>query len=194
VKIDATTNTVKLDATTNTIKIDGTTNTVKAAQSGSWIVGITGTPSVTLSGSSTVQIGNSASSPALVRDVDHPHSQPFRTQVSSFFTSGSADTTVNNSATVPAGKRLIVEFVTVKITLPNGQAALFAKLDTSVFDQYITLTAAGNDSVGNTLVVATHKVFVIFDPGTIVQTSAFRNSLTGGGNILMTVSGYLEDI
>jgi hypothetical protein len=114
--------------------------------------------------------------------------------VSSFFTSGSADTTVNNSATVPAGKRLIVEFVTVKITLPNGQAALFAKLDTSVFDQYITLTAAGNDSVGNTLVVATHKVFVIFDPGTIVQTSAFRNSLTGGGNILMTVSGYLEDI
>jgi hypothetical protein len=185
---------VKIDATTNTIKIDGTTNTVKAAQSGSWIVGITGTPSVTLSGSSTVQIGNSASSPALVRDVDHPHSQPFRTQVSSFFTSGSADTTVNNSATVPAGKRLIVEFVTVKITLPNGQAALFAKLDTSVFDQYITLTAAGNDSVGNTLVVATHKVFVIFDPGTIVQTSAFRNSLTGGGNILMTVSGYLEDI
>ena len=71
-----------------------------------------------------------------------------------------------------AGKRLIVEFVTVKITLPNGQAALFAKRDTSVFDQYITLTAAGNDSVGNTLVVATHKVFVIFDPGTAEASRA----------------------
>ena len=186
VKIDATTNTVKLDGTTNTVKIDGTTNTVKAAQNGAW--------SVNLATGSTVQIGNPASSPALVRDVDRPHAQPFRTQVSSFFTSGSADTTVNSSATVPAGKRLIVEFVTVKITMPHGQSALFAKLDTSAFDQFLTLTAAGNDSVGNTLVIATHKVFVILDPGTIVQTSAFRNSLTGGGNTLMTVSGYLEDI
>src|SRR5437867_3311324 len=82
--------------------------------------------------------------------------------------------TVNSSAQVPDGKRLIVEFVTVKITMPHGQSALFAKLDTSAFDQFLTLTAAGNDSVGNTLVIATHKVFVILAPGTIVQTSAFR--------------------
>src|SRR5438094_1923643 len=79
VKIDATTNTVKLDGTTNTVKIDGTTNTVKAAQNGAW--------SVNLATGSTVQIGNPASSPALVRDVDRAHAQPFRTQLSSFFTS-----------------------------------------------------------------------------------------------------------
>ena len=85
----------------------------------------------------------------------------------------------------------------MKITLPNGQAATFASLNiafpTSI-NRTITLTPAGNDNVGNAMFVATHKVFVILDPGTIVQTSAFRNSLTGGGNILMTVSGYLEDI
>ena len=200
VKIDPATNTVKIDGATNTVKIDGTAN--KVGQAGVWNVGITGTPTVALSGvpavslasGATVQIGNTVGSPALVRDVDRPVAQPFRTQVTSFFTSGSADTTVNSAATVPAGKHLIIEFISVKITLPAGQAALFAKLDTTVFDQFITLTAAGSDSVGNVYFVATHKVFVILDPGQFLQASAFRNSLTGGGNIAMTVSGYLADI
>ena len=98
---------------------------------------------------------------------------------------------------VPAGKRLIIEFVTVKITLPNGQAATFASLNTAYptsVNRTITLTSAGNDNVGNATFVATHKVFVILDPGQFLQASAFRNSLTGGGNIAMTVSGYLADI
>jgi hypothetical protein len=192
---------VKIDPASNTVRIDGTANGVKAAQAGAWSVGITGTPVVTLNGVPTVslasgaavQIGNTASSPALVRDVDRPFSQPFRASLTSFFTQGSADTTVNNSVIVPATKRLIIEFVTVKITMPNGQAVLFAKLDATAFDQYITLTAPGNDSVGNTFFVATHKVFMIFDPGQVLQAAAFRNTLTGGGNIAMTISGYLVD-
>ena len=209
VKIDATTNTVKAGQSgawnvgiTGTpsvsitsmpsVSITGTpsvsiTGTPSVSIAGTPSVSIAGTPSVTLSGASTVQIGNPATSPALVRDVSF--AQPFRVQVSSIFTNGSADTTPNNSATVPAGKRLIVEFVTVQIILLSGQVALLAKLDTPSFDQVLTLTP-----VSATLFVATHKVFVIYDANTVVQATAFRNVDVGGGSLIMTISGYLQDI
>lgn len=56
VKVDPANNTVKVDPANNTVKIDGTTNTVKAAQSGTWNVGITGTPTVSIGNTASVQI------------------------------------------------------------------------------------------------------------------------------------------
>jgi hypothetical protein len=53
------------------VSLSGTTvpGAVSATQSGTWNVGITGTPSV--------NVGNSASSPVLVRDVDNPVRSPY---------------------------------------------------------------------------------------------------------------------
>ena len=179
------------------------TNTVKAAQSGPWTVGVSGTPTVALSASSTVslasgaavQIGNTATSPALVRDVDRPTAQPVRAILSSTFQPNFGTTTTFNSTfTVPFGKRLVIEFVTVNISLPNSQQAQFARLDTTGFNQYITLTAMGNDSGGRASFVATHRIFVILEPGTVVEAFAVRNSGTESGTVTMSISGYLVDI
>ena len=193
---------VKIDPATNTVKIDGTVNTVKASQAGAWNVGIAGTPTVVLSGASTVslaadasvQIGNAANSPVLVRDVDRPSEQPIRANLSATFNAGFAASTVDDTYTVPGGKRLVVEFVTVNITLPNGQTAMFARLDSSGFNQYLALTILGNDATNKPVFIGTHRVFTIYEPGTIVEAFGVRNSGTGGGTLTMTISGYLTDL
>jgi hypothetical protein len=194
---------VKIDGTTNTVKIDGTTNTVKATQTGAWSVGISGTPSVTLSGSPTVtlapgaavQIGNPASSPAIVRNVDRPTAQPFRTTLFSTFNAGFAASTSAGPFVVPGGKRLVIEFVTVNITLPAQQQAQFARLDTTgSFNQYLSLTPAGNDATGKPVFIGTHRIFVILEPGTSMDAFGVRNSGTDFGVLIMTLSGYLVDI
>jgi hypothetical protein len=203
VKIDPAVNTVKIDGATNTVKIDGTANTVKAGQSGPWTVGISGTPSVSLTGSPTVnfaagasvQIGNPSSSPALVRDVDRPGAQPFKAILTSSFNDGFANTNPANTVTVPIGKRLVIEFVTVYITLPSGQSALLCRLDTTGgFNEYFTLTAAGNDVAAKATFVGTHRAFVILEPGAQIEAFANRNSGTGSGTLTATISGYLVDI
>jgi len=195
---------VKIDPTTNTVKIDGIANSVKSVQSGTWNVGISGTPSVVLSGASTVnlspgtavQIGNPASSPALIRNVDRPTTQPFRDILTSLFMPGFAATTVfTGTYTVPVGKRLVIEFVTANITLPSGQAAQFARLDTSgLFNQYLALTPAGNDSTGRPVFIATHRVFAIYEQNTVLEAFGVRSTGSDTGNLTMTISGYLVDI
>jgi hypothetical protein len=194
---------VKIDPTTNTVKIDGATNTVKASQTGAWSVGITGTPTVVLSGAptvslasgATVQLGNTAASPAIVRNVDRASAQPFRMTLNATFSAGFAATSPTNSLVVPAGKHLVIEFVTVLITLPNGQASQFARLDASgPFNEYLLVTAVGNDGAGKANFVGTHRVFVILEPGMSVNAFAIRNGGTDSGTVAMTVSGYLEDI
>ena len=65
-----------LSSSANTIKLDqsGSNNVVQARQLNAWSVGITGTP--------TVQIGNTATSPAQVHEVENAARQPFQTSVS----------------------------------------------------------------------------------------------------------------
>ena len=203
VKIDPANNTVKIDFGNNTVKIDGANNTVKATQTGPWNVGIAGVPSVTFSGApavslaagTAVQIGNLASNPALVRSVDRPAAQPYRALVSADFSNGVTTATTVLTAGVPAGKRLVIEFVTTYVHLPTSQIAIVAGLgSTGSLDHYITLTGVGNDANGRSIFVGTHRVFVIFEPDTRVTVSALRNSSTGTGQVAMTISGYLVDI
>jgi hypothetical protein len=177
---------VKIDGTTNTVKIDGTTNTVKIA----------GSPTVTLAPGAAVQIGNPANSPALFRDVDRYTSQPFRAVLTSTFPSGNAAAiTPLVTSTVPGGKRLVIEFVTVNITLPLQQTAQFARLDSNgSFDQYLALIPAGNDGANKPVFIGTHRMFAIFDPGTVLTAFGGRNSGTDTGTVTMTVAGYLVDI
>src|SRR5215813_973899 len=67
----------------------GTTNiagTVQAAQSGSWNVGISGTP--------TFQVGNTASNPVFVSDVNEPALHPFQARGGASLNAGSVDATM----------------------------------------------------------------------------------------------------
>src|SRR5215831_11311401 len=92
----------------------GTTNiagTVQAAQSGSWNVGITGTP--------TFQVGNTAGNPVFVSDVNEPALHPFQARVDGSINAGSVATTVG--IPVPAGNRLAIKFVSALAVVPTGQ-------------------------------------------------------------------------
>jgi hypothetical protein len=95
---------------------------------------------------------------------------------------------------VPGGKRLVVEFVTVNITIPIGQAAQFARLDSTGFNQYLALTPSGSDATNKPVFIGTHRMFAIFEPGIIVEAFGSRNSGTGSGILTMTIAGYLVDI
>src|SRR5215813_581864 len=78
----------------------GTTNiagTVQATQSGSWNVGISGTP--------TFQVGNTGSNPVFVRDVNEPAMHPFQVTSAAKFIDGN-NLTEGAAIQVPAGKRL----------------------------------------------------------------------------------------
>ena len=82
--------------------------TVQAQQSGSWNVGISGTPTVT--------VANSAQSPLFVRDVDAPGRNPFQTSQNILFT------TVSGTAffTVPDGKVTVIEHVSMSGAVESG--------------------------------------------------------------------------
>src|SRR5688572_28585510 len=92
------------------------TPTANAEQSGTWSVGITGT--------SSVNVVNPSHSPVLGRDVDHPVRQPFQRSVVIDFATGQGTATAQ--FTVPANKRLVVEYVSAQIILTDGVMVRFS--------------------------------------------------------------------
>ena len=81
------------------------------------------------------------------------------------------------------------------VALDSLPLASDARLDSAGnFDQYLSLTPAGNDGAGKPNFIGTHRVFAIYEPGTIVQAFGLRNSGTDSGTVQMTISGYLVDI
>jgi len=82
--------------------------TVQAQQSGSWNVGISGTP--------TVIVGNNAQAPLFVRNVDEPGRNPFQTSENILFT------TVSGTAffAVPDGKVTVIEHVSMSGAVESG--------------------------------------------------------------------------
>src|SRR5439155_17389827 len=62
---------------------------------------------------SNVNVVNTTASPVPVRDVDNPSRQPFQAEVVGGFADGASTTGDITIATVPAGKRLVIEHVSV---------------------------------------------------------------------------------
>ena len=85
--------------------------TVQAQQNGTWNVGING----------NVTVGNTASSPVLVRDVDNPARHPFQ----KLLCSGLANFACQGappSFTVDSGKQLVIEFVAWSCTTQSSSS------------------------------------------------------------------------
>jgi hypothetical protein len=152
--------------------------------------------SVSITGTPTVSLANDATSPWLVRDVDRPAAQPFNyyatlTWAPSFLF---ANADKSQTFTVPAGKRLVIEFVSLQSAVPSTDKVIFARLDTTASSLVLSLTDAGADGNGNEIFTATQRVFSILDPTTTVTPTAYcANSGTGcvGSKVLISVSGYL---
>ena len=70
---------------------------------------------------SDVNIVNTSTNPALVRDVDRPPAQPYQDTVHITFTETSSGSGEFNA--VPSGKRLVVEHASAEVNTAGGQMA-----------------------------------------------------------------------
>jgi hypothetical protein len=187
--------------------------TVGASQNGTWNVGVNNTSSnpVPVTGSvgidpssNTVQLGNPANSPGFVEDVGAPGRIAFQQSVQLNFTAG--DSMSSNFILVPAGKRLVIGFVSAGWVIPNGQKILQVSVETlfqghdafHFFAPVLSGTSTGINAPPpgdwfalsqETELYAEH----LSNPGGDVVINVFRSDSTGSGNGALTVSGYLID-
>jgi len=163
----------------NPVPVTGTASvsgSVAATQSGSWSVGITGTP--------TVNIANGATSPVLVSPMDGPGHTP----VQGLFSN------TNNQYTVPSDKRLVIEYV-------SGECFGDAASTGTIVDGFIETHVGGFDwdfsaptirPASNAILRFAGAVHVYADPGSKVKANyLFTGDITAtcGGNF----AGYLTN-
>jgi hypothetical protein len=118
---------------------------------------------------------------------------PFHKTLSATISANTVNGTLNFS--IPTGKRLVIETLSVRASVPAGQAvqASFSGIGQDTFSLFLPLSLQGSFG-GNDVYVTTQKVRLIIDRRliTILATDVLRS---GGGpaNFQATVVGYLED-
>jgi hypothetical protein len=154
-------------------------------------VNVVNTPNVTVANPSTNAVA--------VRGVDNPAFQPFHALRVEFLNTGQAGKFVDLVA-VPAGKRAVIETVTVETQLPSGQKPQIMIITTSggtSVNHWVTLTpqppepAGGKDSFSATLSMRLYA-----DPMTSIQFFLGRVAAgyTGDNGAEVTISGYYVDV
>lgn len=178
------------------------TPTVSAQQNGPWNVGISGTPTVALDAvNNTVKIDST--NPVSLRDVDNAARQPFQFNASGNFTDGFAGTGPVPITQVPAGKRLIIEHVSVFGSTPLGQKLILASIGVTQQNansgqpvlHYLVINSAGSDAFAARY-SCSQMVRLYADPGTIVSLSAQRDATAGTlfGAVAYAISGYFINV
>lgn len=130
-----------------------------------------------------------------VRDTDNPARQPVQAQ---------AACQANNVIgclpiiyTVPAGKRLVIEFASMNANLPAGQTAQLA-IQTSAggetVNHHFPLTPPAVPFQGQGAAAAGQQVRLYADAGTVVTVQGTRNIATGTAFFNFSISGYLVDV
>ncbi len=184
----------------------GVSGTVQAQQSGAWSVnvlnsplpvtgslGLSGTVQAQQSGAWSVGINNAKTSPVPIRDVENPARQPFAFDSFCALVPGSDVCVVLFS--IPAGKRLVIESITVEVSGPTGQkgrADIFTTVAGTSHGFRLSLAPVGTFS-GQDIMDGTHPLRLYADPTSTVSLRGFRNSTSGDGAFAGSVSGYLVD-
>lgn len=140
---------------------------------------------------------------ALVRDVDHPARQPVALLRGISFTGfGDGDRFFICTApsicslNVPLGKRLIIESMSVRVTVPSGQTVRQVSLQDpaqGLGDFYLAVNLQANEAVDDTY-TGTHMVRMYIDPGGSVFISVGKSLGTGSASARATGYGYLVDL
>ena len=155
------------------------------------IVTLSGTPSVSLTGTPNVNVANTP----IVQDRDNPARQPFTYAPAGQFWIGNAPN-ISFDFTVPGGKRLVIEQVSVIATLT---ASTTQKLSAEVqifngspftFYRFVGTDAGQNDFV------ASSQMRCYADAGISVRILVTRSDTSGGSADVANVSlsGYLIDM
>lgn len=131
-----------------------------------------------------------------VKAADNPAFQPYVQSGSHFDQIGSSDSI---SFDVPAGKRLVIELVTVTLDLPTGQnqatnSLLLNEGSPRQVIHEMTSTAEG-DNGGGSRFVTTQTLRAYAEAGTgTVKIHIGRNSSASTFGWSVSVSGYLVDL
>ena len=151
----------------------------------------------------TVSVANLGSNPLPVRDVDNPARQPFTFRSAGLAFGGGANTSA--SFVAPAGKRLVVEQVSVAIFLrePSANQNATFNVRTTVAGTETAYSAVGGDFGTFVGVSGPVQFFRLSsqmrsyaDPETTVSidVSLLRLSNSSNDSATVNLSGYLVDV
>ena len=160
-------------------------------------VNVVNTPNVNVVNIPGVSVTNTPS----VRDANNPVRQPVEAQTNCTVTNllGTCSATIY---TVPEGKRLVIEFVTMDARLPtSGEVAQLIIRTTGIGPDgvyHLPLTAPAVDFFGEQVISAplAQQVRIYADAGTSVVMKG-RHNLTApaqSGSFTFSLSGYLVDV
>jgi hypothetical protein len=166
--------------------------TVQAQQAGPWNVGIAGTPSVNVANSPTVQVGNPLLPVQTFNDaLNTPYAETRASEpgIGLSFSDGLR-------FDVPTGKRLVIESVTVRATVPPGQRArVFFHTNKPLSAGMLTVEPQGVIN-GFEQLFGTHPIKVRVDDSGSTHDVIFaieRSSGAGDWTIHASVYGFLVD-
>jgi hypothetical protein len=184
------------------------TPSVNAQQSGTWNVGINGTPVVGLdAGNNTVKfdaVNNTVkvdpANPLSVRDVDNPARQPYGNFRIINLNDGDGGNTTFFSE-VPAGKRLVIEQISLDGYVPTGQiwqrAVIGVDRGNSTLTFDIEVKPRGPDPFSNGArdqFASSQQVRLYADAGSTPSFFVQRSNSAGTARMQMTISGYFVDV
>ena len=151
------------------------------------------TQNVNVVNTPTVKIDNSI--PLVMRDVDNPVRQSFEASSDVLIQAGQHDGSLS-IVTVPAGKTLVVEYISLSTGLTN-QRLVSASIQWRLGEQqgggphFVTLTDQGADFFGQEVFVASQSTRLYFREGSNVVLRVERNTTAGPASVFMSLSGYL---
>jgi hypothetical protein len=160
-------------------------------------VSISNIPTVNLGTGNTVQLAYTPNNPLPVRDAD-PARQPFQNWASDTQADGTNGSTIT-IATVPAGKRLVIEFLSAVAQMPAGQHLVVCQINTIAppfggLTHELLINQQPAFVNGDALFRASQQVRLYADPGSQVRALMTRDSSQGQALFLATLSGYLVDV
>ncbi len=153
--------------------------TVQAQQSGSWNVGING----------AIQVGNSASSPVPVRDVENPAREPFSASLNC---SNTTTNTCAGSISVLAGKRMVVEFVSGRVSVGSGNELTSVFIVTGGKEHFLLAHKSPATPTSGTRFDVSQPLRLYSDPGGDVSLHVEISGI-GASTLIGRISGYLVD-
>jgi hypothetical protein len=157
-------------------------------------VNVANTPTVNVGNTPGVSIVNTEANPAVVRDAADPARHAFHRSLTIVMSPG--ETAGSKQVLIPAGKRLVVEYLTVEGLLPAGQYVRGIVITTTVAGKnasyrILPLPAAGLPGV----FAADKPVRIYADSGGFdLSVAAFREGNTDSATFSIALAGYLVDV
>jgi len=142
----------------------------------------------------TVKIASDPGTPLVVAQADTPERHAFQATVTVTLDQGFVGQ--NGAVTVPAGKRLVIEYASARAFVPSGQNLAFS-IDTSLNGENVSefhhLPSTQQFTSGNiTQFIAGEQVRIYADSGILILR-ADRDNPNGTGTFIFTISGHLID-